>query len=71
MVSVKITGINGVKNISIYEYLALYASQAEREITNLETKLEISTKENTLLQEENEELKQELKKYKDFEVKED
>lgn len=65
MINVKIHASNGVRNLSVYEYLALYAAQAEHEVTKLQTQVNELITDNTILQEEIDALKLEIASMKD------
>lgn len=53
MISVRIYAPNnGFKNVSVYEYLAMYAAQAEKEVTRLESEVETLKNENAELKKE-------------------
>lgn len=61
MINVKITAPhNSVRNVSVYEYLALYASQAEYEVTKLQTQVNALIDDNTMLQDEIDALKSKI-----------
>lgn len=66
MINVKIHAPNnGVRNLSIYEYLALYAAQAEHEVTKLQTQINELITDNTILQAEIDSLKSQIASMKD------